>query len=1597
MGGFVRLIFLICFVSIISGVSLADSSSIVSENGHQSVIADFRAGSLSGAVPVAVQFNDVSLGSPDEWYWDFGDGTHDTGQNPLHIYTSPGIYSVSLSVTGPAGSDMKTRLGYIKVSEALASPVSKKPVQTISPKMLSFPTLTPTNTPTELLTPLTTESPVLTPDTGTSETHLLELLTPGILADFTPSVTGGLAPLAVRFTDNSSGSPSSWSWDFGDGTSSDLASPEHVYTLPGKYKVRLTVKGNQGSNTTEHVEPIEVALMPEASIKAQPKTGSAPLMVAFTDNSTGRINSWLWTFGDGTSSYEQNPVHTYNRAGVYDVSLTISGPDGGANAAIPAMVTVTDLIEPPVAIISTDTSVGDAPLLVRFTDTSTGDVTTRTWDFGDGNSGAESDLTHTFSKPGTYTTRLTIKGPAGESHTEKVITVNEPVSVPKAGFSTDAVSGVAPLVVSFMDMSSGSITSYNWAFGDGGSSQETNPIHTYSSSGSYLAVLTVSGPGGSSHSEKGIIVSEPVVAPVSSFSTDISDGVAPLSVSFTDGSTGNISSWSWSFGDGISSVDKNPVHTYPSPGSYQVVLTVSGSGGSSHSEKGIIVSEPAVVPVSLFSTDVSDGVAPLSVSFTDASTGNISSWCWSFGDGISSGDKNLVHIYPSPGSYQAVLTVSGPGGSSHSEKGIIVSEPAVAPVSSFSTDVSDGVAPLRVSFTDASSGNISSWNWSFGDGISSTDKNPVHTYSSPGSYQAVLTVRGPGGSSHSEKGIIVSEPITPVPTPLITPVPLVTSTTPNISEQHEPLVTPAPVAKKKSVAKFRTANNEGSAPLTVRFHDSSVGEISSWKWDFGDGTGASDQNPSHTYTKPGNYAASLTITTPEGSQKSDLSMILVTSSTSMPKAVITADPGYGNAPLTISFSDASTGTVSTRTWNFGDGATSSDLNPVHTYQNPGIYTVSLIVKGPAGESRTDEQIVVSLKPEPTPSIIDESPTPALIVPHSDNEVPETQPVELSTVNPQITEIPVTPEIIPTKIQEKPEPVSESHGILITTDRTVGSAPLTVSFTSNSAMKADRYEWLFGDGSSSEEEHPTHTYDKPGTYDLTLLLDGPDGQGRKVLPAYITVTEPVSMRSEQPIIPTPILQATSTPNIPSGPTAAISADIINGTAPLKVSFQAVPTGKIDGYAWDFGDGGTSYEQNPMYTYGTAGNYSVKLVVAGENGSDEIRLKNTITVLEGMKTPVCGFTATPVSGYAPLNVSFSDTSSGSIDQYEWSLGDGTSSSEKNPSHLYSEPGVYTVGLQVSGQAGNAAEIKKDLITVDNVPAAPVARFKSDKRSGTAPLEIHFQDLSSGVVTGWNWDLGDGTISEEKDPVMTYTRAGVYAVTQTVTGPGGKDVAVRRGYITVSEPQIPPIAVIYAEPVGGSAPLTVKFLDMSTGLVTGWNWDLGDGSISTNKNPTHIYQSEGTYSVNLHVSGPDGENSTTTVIRVSPHEKASEILELKNQTVDSPSIPPVSSGTVMNESFSNVTKEDQDLTPSGSEKPVAAFSLSGRSGKSPLTITFHDRSSGHITGWEWVFGDGETSDLKEPTHTYEQPGVYTVALAVTGPDGTSQKRIREAVQVF
>ena len=152
--------------------------------------------------------------------------------------------------------------------------------------------------------------------------------------------------------------------------------------------------------------------------------------------------------------------------------------------------------------------------------------------------------------------------------------------------------------------------------------------------------------------------------PVADFTSDITEGVAPLTVNFTDASTGDVTSWLCGFGDGVgTSTAQHPTYIYDTAGTYTVSLTVVGPGGSDGETKTdyITVTEPA--PVADFTSDVTTGDAPLTVNFTDASSGVATSWSWDFGDTGTSIEEDPTYIYTAAGTYTVTLTVTGPGGS----------------------------------------------------------------------------------------------------------------------------------------------------------------------------------------------------------------------------------------------------------------------------------------------------------------------------------------------------------------------------------------------------------------------------------------------------------------------------------------------------------------------------------------------------------------------------------------------------------------------------------------------------------------------------------------------------------------------------------------------------------------------------------------------------------------------------------------------------------------------------------------------------------------------------------------------------------------------
>src|SRR4030095_3534334 len=217
-----------------------------------------------------------------------------------------------------------------------------------------------------------------------------------------------------------------------------------------------------------------------------------------------------------------------------------------------------------------------------------------------------------------------------------------------------------PLTVNFSNTSTGSITSYAWTFGDGGTSTVASPSHTYAAAGSYTVSLTVTGPGGSNTQTRTNYVTVGTTPPVAQFAGTPTKGKAPQTVVFTNSSTGTLTSHAWSFGDGTTSSVANPSKIYSMSGVYTVTLTVTGPGGTDTQAQTNYVK---VTPSAKFSASSTAGMAPLAVNFADESIGGVTSYTWDCGDGTASTLANPGKVYSVPGIYTVALTVTGAGGS----------------------------------------------------------------------------------------------------------------------------------------------------------------------------------------------------------------------------------------------------------------------------------------------------------------------------------------------------------------------------------------------------------------------------------------------------------------------------------------------------------------------------------------------------------------------------------------------------------------------------------------------------------------------------------------------------------------------------------------------------------------------------------------------------------------------------------------------------------------------------------------------------------------------------------------------------------------------
>jgi PKD repeat protein len=502
---------------------------------------------------------------------------------------------------------------------------------------------------------------------------------------------------------------------------------------------------------------------PVAAFVGSPTSGTEPLTVNFTDQSTGSITSWSWTFGDGGTSTAQNPSHQYTSAGTYTVTLNVTGPGGSDGETKTNYITVNPCVNPTAGFVGSPTS-GDYPLNVTFTNQSTG-ATSYNWNFGDGGTSTATNPGHTYTAAGTYTVTLTATNACGADQmvrTNYITVTTPPCDPPVAAFVGSPTSGDYPLSVSFTDQSPNTPTSWSWTFGDGGTSTAQNPGHTYTAAGTYTVTLTATNACGSDGETKTdyITVTQPTVA----------YAAVPYNTGFESGSFDQY----W-FTQSNNSEGRILITSANTPrGSYHMTMDDNLNGG-------LYAQNEAWLRVNL----AGKGDVDLTFWWKEFSDEDHTQDGVFFSDNGGASFTKVRNLTGGSTTYQQItmdvdqlaaangLALTGTfvikfqqydnygittDGMAFDDVSVISYE--TPPVADFSGTPTSGVVPLLVNFTDLSTNNPTSWSWNFGDGGTSTAQNPSHIYNAVGTYTVTLTATNAFGSDGETKTgyVTVNEP-----------------------------------------------------------------------------------------------------------------------------------------------------------------------------------------------------------------------------------------------------------------------------------------------------------------------------------------------------------------------------------------------------------------------------------------------------------------------------------------------------------------------------------------------------------------------------------------------------------------------------------------------------------------------------------------------------------------------------------------------------------------------------------------------------------------------------------------------------------------------
>lgn len=1121
-----------------------------------------------------------------------------------------------------------------------------------------------------------------------------------------------------------------WSWDFGNGTTSNLRQPVNPirYDGKGEYIIGLTVTSANNCNSILY-DTVHVYKTPQVNFTALNACEGTP--INFIDNTIIDANdpivSWAWNFGDGSSSADQNPIHQYASDASYSVRLAVATANCTSDTTKP--ITLHPL---PSAIMYLPDTSGCNPFVANFQNFST--VSNKyEWDFGDGSPvDTTTAPSHTFANNSAsnivYAIRLVAITNKGCSDT----TYQEVLVYPAAtgSFTHNGTPDCGPMLVQFVNTSAGG-TNYQWDFGDGSPlSSAPNPAHLYRNQTAFIEIynasLIVTSANGCTDATTQSITVYP--EPNFDFSISPSEGCTPLTVDFSVNTNGN---YAWDFGDGNTSNQQSPTNTYVHNNLFTTTYNVRLIGTSSFGCSDTVIKTVTVKPnpVASFTIDTKSGCSPLEIELTNNSAMAIS-YQWQYGEGSVSTETNFKHSYTYFNNTSADITrvikltaIASNGCTAEVTDTLVVFG---NPVAKFDQPA-PACTPASVSFINRSE-NADSYRWNFDDG--SPFENtvaPTHTFNNSSTSSAYFDVD------------LVAYSINGCP-----------DTTTEVV-----MVYPLPSSD------FVATPTTGCHPLSVELENTTTGG-SGYEWFYGDGTNSTNANPFHdiilknTSSSPVTYEVQLVATSSFGCSKKKTTAIQV-----YPQVIAAVAPVTAQCtPMNVLFNNESVN-ASSYVWDFDDGNFNyTDKHASHRFSNTEnidkTFDVSLIAKSIYGCSDTTiAPVTAFFRPNAGFDLSDDQGCHVFELDitntttggvgfqwdFGDGKTSTSSSSTLSNEYENNSDSPVNRSIRLVS--------TSSNGCSDTLIKTITVFPKVIADFEipppnctpyevkmfNRSLGATEYEWTFPTETSSAPNPTTTFINATNTNQylpITLLA-------RSGYNCTHEVTKSVLVH------PRPVATFTADPVTQEYPSATVSVD------------NQTPDGSWS-YKWDFGDEILSFSKDPdSIRYATWGTYVIQLAVSGEFCSDS----TTQTIVIDPTKPKPAFTQTEEEGCVPLTVYFTNESK-YANNYRWTFGDGNSSQRENPNkHTYTDPGVYTVSLVASGPGGSDVVTKNQLIKVRENAVAFFTlnpQYPEEVYKDRGPVDFYNFSENDSI---WLWDFGDGQGSDLEDPSHSYIDIGTFDV--------------------------------------------------------------------------------------------------------------------------------------------------------------------------------------------------------------------------------------------